>query len=125
MSSCPSATPNVSLVDAPWEDAPTRNSEHSAIHCAWPESMIPHDNGPLHTLDETAAHLGATRESIRQTEIAAFRKLAKNPFLREYALERGYAPDRRTADLTNQRRQRYITWRGRRPYDNNTKETTQ
>ena len=124
MSSCPSATPNASLIAATWEDAPTRNSEHSAIHCAWPESMVPHDNGPLHTLKETAAHLGITTERVRQVEIAAFRKLGKHPLLREFATDRGYDPDRRTATMERNRRPRHITWRGRRPDDNTTKEST-
>jgi len=117
MSNCPSATPNLSLVSAPWEDAPTHNSECSAIRCAWPESMISHNNSPRHTLSETAAHLDMTLERVRQVELAAFRKLAKHPLLRQVAIDRGYNPDRRPATLARQHRQRNIQLRGRREYD--------
>ena len=53
------------------------------IRCAWPESDSPADNGPVHTLDETAEHLATlgyprySREEIRQIELAALAKLRK------------------------------------------------
>ena len=60
-------------------DHKDRAAGRPIIRCAWPSDCTPVDNGPLHTLEETAKHLGLTPAKVNAIETTAFRKLKNIP----------------------------------------------
>jgi len=67
------------------------------IHSSWPEHGEPVDNGPVHTLEETASYMRehgmprATKQTIMDIERTAFRKLRHHPAMQAIIRDRRYA----------------------------------
>jgi hypothetical protein len=79
------------------EDAPfdlrtlaRKNSLHLSINYALGQIRALGALEPVHTLDETAAVMGLSRGQVFDIERTAFRKLRRDPALRQLARERGY-----------------------------------
>ena len=76
-------------------DTDTSIDGRPVIRSAWPERIFGCDNGPVHTLVETAEYLVSlgyprmSHEAIRQIEESALAKLRTSPILRKIAREKG------------------------------------
>ena len=87
------------------------------IRCSWPESDVAAENGPVHTLAETADHLAElgyprlTEQQIANIESSAMRKLACNQALRSLAADNGIT--RRTISDAALRRRAEFMYRAR------------